>query len=86
MREQSKPRANAASSTHHALSAPPHAKLPRVLGLPATASKADIMQGVRLALRLLHPDRAMNVPLRDTPKGRQLEAAFKKVNNLKDDL
>ena len=30
----------------------------------------------------------MNVPLRlrDTPKGRQLEAAFKKVNNLKDDL
>ncbi len=71
---------------HRALSAPHSAKLPRVLGLPANASKEDVMQGVRLALRLLHPDRSMNIALRDTLKGRQLEAAFKRVNNLKDDL
>ena len=41
---------------------------------------------MRRALRLLHPDRSMNMPLKGTPKGRQLEAAFKRVNNLSDEV
>lgn len=35
-------------------------------------------------MRLLHPDRGLNVQLRGTSKGNSLEAAFKRVNNLKD--
>lgn len=67
-------------------SAPPGAPLLRVLGLRAHAPKADVMQAVRLALRLLHPDRSMNIPLRGSAKGQQLEAAFKRINALKDDV
>ena len=63
-----------------------NAKIHRVLGLPATAPRSEVMQAVRLALRVLHPDRSMNLPLKGTQKGKQIEAAFKRVNNLKDDL
>ena len=65
---------------------PPHAGLHRVLGLPHHADRPEAMQAVRLALRLLHPDRGMNLPLKGTVKGKALEAAFKRVNNLKDNL
>lgn len=66
------------------LLAPTTANLQRALGLPSDASNTAVMQATRLAMRLLHPDRGMNVLLRDTPKGKDLEAAFKKVNNLRD--
>ena len=68
------------------LHASPRARPHTVLGLPSRASKEELMQAIRLALRLLHPDRAMNLPLRGTPEGKRLEAAFKRVNNLNDDL
>jgi len=55
-----------------------------MLGLVETTNEAQIRQAVRLAMRLLHPDRAMNLTLKGTKKYDQLEAAFKKVNNLKD--
>ena len=69
-----------------AFSAPANSTIHRVLGLPTAASRAEVMQAVRFALRLLHPDRGINLALRGTAKGKQLEAAFKRVNNLKDDL
>lgn len=66
------------------LAAPASAGVERVLGLPRDASDAEVMQAIRLAMRLLHPDRSLNLGLRDTPAGRNLEAAFKKINNVKD--
>ena len=68
------------------LSAPQNAKLSRILGVPLEVTRPELMQAVRLALRLLHPDRSMNVPLRNSTKGRQLETAFKRINALKDTL
>ena len=53
-----------------------------MLGLREAASPSEVMLAIRLAMRLLHPDRSINLPLKGTPKGRQLEAAFKRVNNL----
>ena len=44
------------------LGAPSSAKLARVLGLPSHASPSELMQGVRLALRLLHPGKRGTVP------------------------
>jgi hypothetical protein len=67
-------------------SAPRHATIHRVLGLSQQANRAEVMQAIRLALRLLHPDRSMNLSIRGTARGKQLEAAFKRVNNMKDDL
>ena len=55
-----------------------------MLGLPETANEAQIRQAVRLAMRLLHPDRTMNLSLKGTRQFDRLEAAFKRVNNLKD--
>lgn len=69
-----------------AFSAPANSTIHRVLGLPTAASRAEVMQAVRFALRLLHPDRGINLALRGTAKGKRLEAAFKRVNNFKDDL
>lgn len=66
------------------LSAPALASPQRALGLPAEAAEHEVMQAVRLAMRLLHPDRGMNLTLRGSPKGRELENAFKRVNNIKD--
>ena len=68
------------------LSAPSNAKLSRILGVPLEATLPELMQAVRLALRLLHPDRSMNVPLRHSAKGKQLETAFKRINALKDTM
>lgn len=68
------------------LSAPVGARVHRVLGLRADAPKAELTQATRLAMRLLHPDRSMNLPLQGSAKGRQLVAAFKRVNNLSDEL
>ena len=56
----------------------------QMLGLPQTANEAQIRQAIRLAMRLLHPDRSLNYALKGTPEQARLEAAFKKVNNMKD--
>ena len=67
------------------LSAPRQAGIHRVLGLHAAATDDEVMQSIRLAMRLLHPDQHLNLPLRGTTEGQRLEAAFKRVNNLKDE-
>lgn len=58
----------------------------KMLGLPAHSNEEQIRHAVRLAMRLLHPDRSINVTLKQSqPKAfAKLEAAFKVVNNLKD--
>ena len=56
----------------------------QMLCLPSSATEADVRQGIRLAMRLLHPDLAINIALKGTPECARIEAAFKKVNNLKD--
>ena len=58
----------------------------KMLGLPAHSNEVQIRHAVRLAMRLLHPDRTINVKLKKVdPKAfAKLEAAFKVVNNLKD--
>ena len=53
-----------------------------MLGLREGAGDSEVMLAVRLAMRLLHPDRTINLTLKGTTKGRLLEAAFKRVNNL----
>lgn len=55
-----------------------------MLGLPDSANEEQIRHAVRLAMRLLHPDRVMNRELMGTKHFERLELAFKKVNNLKD--
>jgi len=57
-----------------------------ILGVASTASDSEKRHAVRLAMRLLHPDRTINISLQRTPQFTRLEAAFKKVNNLKDNL
>ena len=56
------------------------------LGLPVNAKEAELHHGVRMAMRLLHPDLAINHALKECrPKEyARVEAAFKKANNLKD--
>lgn len=58
----------------------PHA----MLGLSQSATEPELRQAVRLAMRLLHPDLAINSRLKGTPEYTRIESAFKKVNNLKD--
>ena len=55
-----------------------------MLGLPSTSSEAELMRAMRLAMRLLHPDAAINMAKKGTAEGKRIEAAFKRVNNLKD--
>ena len=56
-----------------------------MLGLHPTAGAAEVRHAVRLAMRLLHPDRSINIALKGMREYDRIEAAFKKVNNLKDD-
>ena len=49
-----------------------------------TASEAELLRAMRLAMRLLHPDAAINMALQGTPAGERVTSAFKRVNNLKD--
>ena len=55
-----------------------------MLGLPSNATESELRQGVRMAMRLLHPDLNINMALKGTKQGHEIEAAFKRVNNLKD--
>ena len=50
-----------------------------MLGLPASATVGELEQGVRLAMRLLHPDLAINLALKGRAEYLRIEAAFKKV-------
>ena len=55
-----------------------------MLGMDKGASDAELMRAMRLAMRLLHPDASLNMALKGTEAGARVEAAFKRVNNLKD--
>ena len=55
-----------------------------MLRLPASATEHELRQGVRLAMRLLHPDLLINQRLKGTKDYARIEAAFKKANNLQD--
>ena len=55
-----------------------------MLGMPKGSSEAEMMRAMRLAMRLLHPDLGINQALAGSKQGERLEAAFKRVNNLKD--
>lgn len=55
-----------------------------MLGLQGRPSEMELRHAVRLAMRLLHPDAAINIVLKGTPAGDRIEAAFKRMNNLKD--
>lgn len=51
----------------------------------SAATDEEVRHAVRLAMRLLHPDRHMNLMLgADSPKYQNIIAAFKLVNNLKE--
>lgn len=58
----------------------------QMLGLPSHSNEEQIRHAIRLAMRLLHPDRTINFALKQKSPARfaKLEAAFKIVNNLKD--
>ena len=48
------------------------------------AGHADVAARSRKLLRLLHPDFVINLPLKGTPQHARIEAAFKKLNGLRD--
>ena len=54
------------------------------LGLPPTCTAQDVEHAVRLTMRLLHPDRSHNLRLQGSVEYLRIEAAFKRVNNIKD--
>ena len=56
-----------------------------MLGLDPSADANAVRHAVRLAMRLLHPDRSINICLKGTKEYMRIEAAFKRVNNIKDD-
>ena len=56
-----------------------------MLGLPSDCRPEAARQAVRLAMRVLHPDAGINIRLKGTPQYEKIVAAFKKVNNIKDE-
>ena len=59
--------------------------LMQALGLQATATDAAVESTVRRLLRLLHPDYAINLSIKDTRQHERIEAAFKRLNGLRDE-
>ena len=60
--------------------------LMQALGLEERASDAEIAKTVRRLLRLLHPDYSINLELdTSTKRHRRIEAAFKRLNGLRDE-
>ena len=55
------------------------------LGLEEDASDADIDSRVRKLLRLLHPDYSINLSIKGTRKQQRIEAAYKRLNGLRND-
>ena len=56
------------------------------VGLKHSASDAEVRKRVRSLLRLLHPDYSLNQPLKGSKAHTRIEAAFKKLNGLRDAL
>ena len=54
------------------------------LGLPERTPEAEVRKRSRNMLRLLHPDFPINQQLKGTPQHARVEAAFKKLNGLRD--
>lgn len=59
--------------------------LMEALGLAEDASDAEVDSTVRRLLRLLHPDYSINLALKGTRRHLRIEAAFKRLNGLRDD-
>jgi len=59
--------------------------LMEALGLHEEASDAEVDSTVRKLLRLLHPDYSINLALKGTRRHQRIEAAFKRLNGLRDD-
>ena len=52
-------------------------ELPKLLGIELSSTEVEVQRRLRLLMRLLHPDRSINLPLRGKPEGGRVEAAFK---------
>ena len=61
-----------------------HRTLRAALGLRAVASEAEVGVCVRKQMRLLHPDYSINLALKGNKQHARIEAAFKKLNALRD--
>ena len=55
-----------------------------LLVAPVLASEVEVHKQVKKLLRLLHPDYSINQPLKGTKKHARIEAAFKKLNGLRE--
>ena len=55
------------------------------LGLEASATDAEVASTVRRLLRLLHPDFSINLASKGTRRHQRIEAAFKRLNGLRDE-
>ena len=55
------------------------------LGLEDDASDADVASTIRKLLRLLHPDYPINRACAGTKRYLRIEAAFKRLNGLRDE-
>ena len=58
--------------------------LREALGLRPQAADAQVTACVRKQMRLLHPDYSINLELKGTSRHARIEAAFKKLNHLRD--
>jgi hypothetical protein len=54
------------------------------LGMRPRAADAEVTACVRKQMRLLHPDYSINLALKGTNRHARIEAAFKKLNHLRD--
>ena len=61
-----------------------HRNLKAAIGLGVLASEVEVHKQVKKLLRLLHPDYSINQPLKGTKKHARIEAAFKKLNGLRE--
>jgi len=55
------------------------------LGLPHDATDTEVDSTVRKVLRLLHPDYSINLSIKGTRRHMRIEAAFKRLNGLRDE-
>ena len=63
--------------------APSTKTLKDALGLREVTSNKEMAARIRKLLRLLHPDFAINLALKGTEEHERIDAAFKKLNNLR---
>ena len=70
--------------TSHGTRTPPAKSLRTATGLGLSASDGDMRKKALHLLRLLHPDYAINLPLKGTKQHARIEAAFKKLSALRD--